>query len=148
GVWEQLARGGPASAPESKYTLFVRQQAYDHRHLAAIHKAAGRRDKAVESYQKAIAAWERLMADFPTNPEYRESLARELRLSSSVFNMTKEPGPMEAPLLRAVSVGETLVRDYPQGLGYQADLGDSQNFLGLVYVQMKRYPEAETCYLK
>ena len=47
---------------------------------------------------------------------------------------------------RGIEVSTALVRDHPTVPAYQANLATSLNFLGLVYVQLKRYPEAESTY--
>ena len=70
--------------------------------------------EAQEQYRKALAIQERLVADFPAVPEYRQSLARSHHnLGVLLKEMGKRP-EAEERYRKVLAVREELVVDFPK----------------------------------
>ena len=100
-------------------------------------------DEAETLYRRAIALRERLVADFPSTPRYRQSLARNLAGLASLLGTTDRYREAEQPLRRALSIEDELAAEHPKIPDYRKEAADFLNNLGLLLAKAEQLDQAE-----
>jgi tetratricopeptide (TPR) repeat protein len=93
-----------------------------------------------------VAVRERLAADFPAVPEYRQELARGQRELGILLRDVRKRAEAEAVYRQALALQERLVADFPDVPEYRGDLARCRNCLGVVLAEQRRRAEAEAEY--
>ena len=102
-----------------------------------------RRPEAEQHYRQAVAIREKLAADFPAVPKYRQELASSHNnLGHLLAGLGKGP-EAEQSHRQAVAIGESLAADFPAVPQYRQELAKSHNGLGLLLADLGKGPEAE-----
>jgi tetratricopeptide (TPR) repeat protein len=122
----------------------VRQQtARASRRLGDIRRLLGRHAQAAGDYRRAIDLQERLTADFPDVPDYRQDLADSLTNWGLLLEERNQPRPAEAAHRRALAVRKQLTEDFPTRTACRKELADSHNNLGTLFLDRDQYDKAE-----
>jgi tetratricopeptide (TPR) repeat protein/tRNA A-37 threonylcarbamoyl transferase component Bud32 len=114
--------------------------------LADITNALGQGTEAVRHYREALAVYEALARDYPTEPDY---LARQASIHNNLGILSGklgQPRRAEDEHGQALKIRTALVRHHPREASYRADLASSQNNLGAVYFRSRRDAQAEEAY--
>jgi tetratricopeptide (TPR) repeat protein len=106
--------------------------ALSHTNLGNLLRALGKQTEAESAYRRALALQERLAADFPTVPEYRQNLARSHNNFSAFLQDLRKHPEAEAQQRQALALQEQLVADFPSVSQYTVELGGSYCNLGHV----------------
>ena len=80
--------------------------------------------------------------------KYQHELAGCHQNRCKLFYETDRKPLAEAELLEALEINDKLCREQPQVLAYQVGVAKSHNSLAALYVDARRYVEAETPYRK
>jgi serine/threonine protein kinase len=103
-------------------------------------------DEAVRGFREAITLWEKLAAEFPAVPAYRQHLAgSHNNLGNLLANLGKRP-EAEASHRRALELQQKLTAEFPAVPEYAQDLATSHNNLGNLLMDLGQRPEAEEAY--
>jgi tetratricopeptide (TPR) repeat protein len=103
-------------------------------------------ESALGGFQEAIILYERLAADFPAVPLYRQDLAKTYNnLGVLLLHLGKRPEAMEA-CRQALALRKKLAADFPDAPEYRDELARSHNNLGKLLTKLGNGPEAETAY--
>jgi serine/threonine protein kinase/tetratricopeptide (TPR) repeat protein len=114
--------------------------------VAKVRAFLGERREAVGGYQEAIRLLERLAADFPAEPLYRQELAHcHHNLGIVLRGLGKRP-EAEAAYRQAMALEEKLVADFPAVPAHRQDLAADYNSLGILLKDLGKFAEAEANY--
>jgi tetratricopeptide (TPR) repeat protein/tRNA A-37 threonylcarbamoyl transferase component Bud32 len=117
--------------------------------LGVLQTELGDQDAAEATFRRGLDVLEPLLAEFPTNPRIRESLAETL--DSLARLLRRKPGSTEeaeARLRLAVGHYQRLADDFPGRAEYHRILARGWINLGSLYVNTGRPAEAEGPYRK
>ena len=88
-----------------------------------------------------------LAADFPSVPSNRAGLAQSHLELGKLLRLAGRPAEAELSFRQALSIGETLVLEFPTSAGYRKELSVTcQGIAALLHYQMGRPSEAERFY--
>ena len=102
-----------------------------------------RLEEAEEAFRKAVPFAEKLVANFPRFPDYRDLLAMRLSNLGSVLHEQKRFDECEEPLRRSVEIRGKLVAEFPDLPMFRFGLAGAQMNIGVIYEDAKRFVEAE-----
>ena len=139
-----------------RWQTFARQEGTDdqsravaaegHFRVAFLWAQLGRRDEAKRKYEQAIALWEKLVAEFPTVPDYRRDLAGGYNnLGLLLKDLGKRTGA-EHQYRQGLALQQELAAEFPTVPDYRRDLASSHNNLGNLLVTLGKRAEAEEQY--
>jgi serine/threonine-protein kinase len=154
---------GPEIGPEDRrllektltfYEHFARQNSTDLRvrektakaylRVGAIQDKLGEYQKANAAYRQAVAAWDKLVAEFPDRPEYRLQLARSYASLAWVGGVSVAQGPeAEKALGKALALQEQMAKASPGQVEYQHDLALTHAHLGIILLKSQQFRQAE-----
>lgn len=121
-IFAQLhARGG-----EYRWEL-----AQSHHDLAVTLDSRGLKPAAQAEYQRSLALYGQLVADFPAKAEYRRRLAIGRRNLGLICASLGKSSEATAELREALSLMTTLAADSPADIEYQEDLVGVHSFLAV-----------------
>jgi serine/threonine protein kinase len=116
--------------------------------LALIREDLGQIQQALADYDERRAIFERLAADFPGKPGYRQELANSYRNVGNGYAALNQPADAEAAYRRALTLLEALTAEYPAAHPYRRDLAGAGNNLAMLLRNLGRLNEALTLYHK
>jgi tetratricopeptide (TPR) repeat protein/tRNA A-37 threonylcarbamoyl transferase component Bud32 len=117
--------------------------------LGEIHRWLEEIVKAEQCFRDAVDLNEKLTAEHPAVPKYRQELGRGyISLSNVLSDSGSHPEEAEEYLQRALALAEKLAADYPDEASYQVDLGRIYNILGIRWDEKKKPQEAGKAYRK
>ncbi len=124
---------------------FRLETAQAYRRVAEIQKRLGQTVQSEKAFQEAIDRFEKLAAEFPSKPEYRQVLADTL---ANFWVLLSNTGryPDEEKARRALVIEEKLVADFPGVPEYRAVLGRGYCHLGIFLNAMRRWPERDKAF--
>jgi tetratricopeptide (TPR) repeat protein len=99
--------------------------------------------EAKPAYRQAIEIQERLAADHPQSPQYRQNLALTQNNLASVLEDLGEREAAEAGYRRSLELREKLATDYPKVIQYRQDLADSYTSLGILLKDRQQWAAAD-----
>jgi tetratricopeptide (TPR) repeat protein len=102
--------------------------------------------KAEEAYRDALALLKKLVAEFPSRPEFRRDLAHTHHNLGSVHHISKRPKEAEAAMRVALAIRKQLAEDFSKRPEFRRDLASGHFNLGTVFYQAGKRKEAETAY--
>jgi tetratricopeptide (TPR) repeat protein len=106
----------------------------------------GELKEAEAAYRDALTLYKQLVADFPTDPRFRDHLAA---IHNNLGNLLHDTGRLkqaEAALTDALAIYKQLAADFPTVPVYRQDLATSHNDLALLLDATGRLKEAEAAY--
>jgi serine/threonine protein kinase len=99
------------------------------------------------AYQQAESGLKELVADAPTQPEFRAELARTEHNEGLLFRKKGLVNDAERAFAEAIRLRSELAKEYPEDPRYLSDLSQSTYWLGTTLARMRgRYKEAEDKY--
>ncbi|HUR55603.1 MAG TPA: protein kinase, partial [Gemmataceae bacterium] len=156
----------PAVSPEQKqfltgvlmyYREFAGEKADDEKSRArtayaatrvtAIEAQLGRKEHAISATRTAVDGFRALVADFPSEPKYRESLAANLNILGHLHAELGNPQEAQKQYLQAITIQEKLAADFPDAPDHRRALASTHNNLGLLLAELKQPAEAEKQHL-
>jgi serine/threonine-protein kinase len=112
----------------------------------------GRREEALSDTERELALDERLTREHPKVPIYEHALAITHGTRGRLYHRLGRLDQAEIALRKAVALQEALVQalvpDYPRGDWYRAALAVNQDELGTVYLDQRRFDQAEAAHCK
>jgi serine/threonine-protein kinase len=114
--------------------------------VAYLLAALGQSEDALSAYRRAVAAYEKLAADFPAVPVYRTGLANSHNNRGNLLVSLGRRAPAEADYRAALAVWSNLVADYPAVPGYRGALASVHNALGMLLADLGQPTTAEAEY--
>jgi tetratricopeptide (TPR) repeat protein len=100
-----------------------KENAYARFRLGHINRMLGRAADAAQEYAEAISEFDRLSADHPRTPEYREALADAYNYLGETFRPQPErAAEARAAYQRALATGDDLAREFPGQARYRRQL--------------------------
>ncbi len=103
-----------------------------HNNLGVLLKGLGQGAAAEEQYRKALAIQEKLAADFPAVPDYRQDLALSHNNLGDLLAGLGQRAAAEEQYRKGLAIREKLAADFPAVPAYRQDLARSHNNLGLL----------------
>jgi serine/threonine protein kinase len=114
--------------------------------VGLIESRLGRMEEAVAAVRQARDGFEKLTAEFPAVPEYRQELAgNHYNLGIYLADLGKW-AEAEQQYRRALTLQEKLAADFPAVPPYRRDLAASHNGLGVLLAGLGKRTEAEQQY--
>jgi len=111
--------------------------------VGTIRHRLGELWEAEQDYDQAVSIRERLAADFPTRPEFRQTLADSHNNRGMVRSDTGRPKEAETDWNAALSIRKQLVADFPDRPEFRLSLAGSHLNRGNLRRDLGRLPEAE-----
>jgi serine/threonine protein kinase/Tfp pilus assembly protein PilF len=142
-VLEQY-EGFAATKGDGEESRAIRAEGYYR--VGRIHDLLGERKEARSAYERAVALFEQLAADFPAVPTYGGELALSHKQLGSLLADLGQYAKAKAEYLRAITLQEQLVADLPTVPEYRSELAASHNNLGLLLRAQGKWAEAEAEY--
>jgi eukaryotic-like serine/threonine-protein kinase len=105
-----------------------------------------RRAEAVQDWDQALAIGDKLAADFPAEPEYREQLARGHTAKGVLLSELGKRPEAESAFRQALAIRKKLAADFATVPKYRQELAHSHSNLGFLLRELGRRPEAVTAY--
>ena len=119
-------------------------RAEGHFRVATLWDRLGRQAQARPEYEQALALWEKLVADFPTVPDYRIGLAAShSNLGLLLLEGLGLRAEAQEEYQKACVIYEKLARDFPAAPDCRGDLARCHNNLGLLLVGLGKSAEAQ-----
>jgi serine/threonine protein kinase len=141
GFYEALTAEN-ATDPATRYGA-----ATAYRSVANLYHLDGRRQQAEQAFREANTLLERLLGEFPDNPDYRRQLAASYSdLAFLLEHAAGRLGEAETWYRRAQEQFQQLVADFPGAADDRAALAHVYNGLGNVLNRAGRLQEAEAAY--
>jgi tetratricopeptide (TPR) repeat protein len=106
----------------------------------------GKHAEAETAFRQALAVQEKLAAEFPSVPQYRQELGRSHHCMGGLLLELRKFLQAETVFRQALAVREQLAAEFASVPQYRQALGDSHNDLGLVLLNLRRFPQAETAF--
>ncbi len=94
-------------------------------------------------YRAAIAIFKKLVADFPTVPDYRDRLGSSHRNLGNLLDNQGKRDEAETELRAALGLCQKLVADYPAIPKYRSGLASIHSSLGLRLARLRQRKQAE-----
>jgi eukaryotic-like serine/threonine-protein kinase len=135
--YAESAQGGTATEQER-----LRQARAYHR-MGRLNQILGRSPASENAYRRAVALFQRLAADFPTRPEFRQELALSHNYLASVLRTAGRLKEAEAAYGEALAILKQLATEFPAQQEYRQTLAGVQNNLGNLFYETERLKEAE-----
>jgi serine/threonine-protein kinase len=117
-----------------------------HYRLGMIRARLGPAEAGADAFQRAAALYERLAAEFPTEPMYRKELARSQNNYGSLLRTLGRHAEAQVAHRSAVVVQEELAAAFPAVADYRQELAHSHNNLGNLFLDLNRTADAEAAY--
>jgi tetratricopeptide (TPR) repeat protein len=114
--------------------------------LGVVLDDLGKRSEAEAAYRAALGIQERLAADFPAVPEYRQDLANSHNNLGIVLDQPGKRAEAEAAYRAGLQIRERLAADFPALPEYRQELAASQQYLGRLLAGLGKWAEAEAAY--
>jgi tetratricopeptide (TPR) repeat protein len=111
--------------------------------VGMIEYRLGRKDEAVAAFRSAQAGYERLAADFPAAPAYRQKRADSLNRLGIMLETLGRRADAREQFKEAIALLERLAAEAPDVPGYRNDLANSHGNLGRLLKELGERPEAE-----
>ena len=108
-----------------------------------IHSVLGKNAQSEEAVRQAAALFEKLVAEFPSVPEYRASLALARRRSAYPLQHLGRIQEAEATFRGSVELWRALVAEFPANLEYREGYSVAARDYGTLLVDLGRHGEAE-----
>jgi serine/threonine protein kinase len=119
-----------------------------HHRVARMLYSLGQHQEAMQSYRRAIEHWERLAAQYPHVPQYRQGLGESMwRLGWGLPRWGKW-AEAEAKFRRAAELFERLAAEHPDVPQYRNSQAWSLSLLSNALAQQSKHPEAEAAFAK
>jgi tetratricopeptide (TPR) repeat protein len=106
----------------------------------------GELKEAEAAYTEALAIGKRLVADFPTRPEFRRGLVSSYNNLGMLLKATGRPNEAERAHSDALALQKQLAADFPTRPEFRQDLATSYNNLGILLNDTSRPKDAEKAY--
>jgi WD40 repeat protein/serine/threonine protein kinase/tetratricopeptide (TPR) repeat protein len=110
--------------------------------------ATGRLRDAAVAYRQATSRLEKLVAELPTFPEYRQELARRYVDLGNLSRKLDRPEEAERAYRQGIKIGEDLLTKFPKDPSYQQQLFDTCARLGTLLTTTGRRREANEVHAK
>ncbi|HXG10518.1 MAG TPA: tetratricopeptide repeat protein, partial [Gemmataceae bacterium] len=120
--------------------------ATSHNNLGILLAQTNRQPDAERAFRTALRLQEELVAEFPSQPEYRRHLATSHTNLGNLLRATRRLPEAEENHRKAIKLLEKLVAEFPNQPDYRQDLAGSHNNLGVLLRDNGRPPEAEAAY--
>jgi serine/threonine protein kinase/Flp pilus assembly protein TadD len=146
GKMDHASRQGPPLQEKlvGKLMNYLRSElGHNHVHLGLMFAATGRPEQADSAYRRALALQEKLVADEPESPVWRQALALTLGNRARLLRATGRPREAEQSYGQARALLKKLATDFPAEPSHRHGLAISWCDLGLLLVDTDRLPEAE-----
>jgi tetratricopeptide (TPR) repeat protein len=114
--------------------------------IAMLHRALGQGREAEAAYGHSRDRYAQLAADFPTNPEYHDQLARAHTNRGTLFETVGRPQEAGAEYRKALAVYGGLAPDLAARPEVRQGIARSHNSLAVLYKINGRLKEAEAEY--
>jgi serine/threonine protein kinase/tetratricopeptide (TPR) repeat protein len=118
------------------------RQARTYFQIGRMNYVLGRSQDSESAYRRAIACFQQLATDFPTQPEFRLKLAVSHAFMGVVFSKGRLR-EKESAYLEALAILKQLVADFPARREFSQGLAGNLNNLGNLFYETGRLPEAE-----
>ncbi|HZU37132.1 MAG TPA: tetratricopeptide repeat protein, partial [Gemmataceae bacterium] len=102
--------------------------------------------EAEHEHRLALGALEKLVADFPTEPRYRQQLARSQRNLAVLLDRLGKVAAAEQQFRRVLTTWENLSADFPGVPQYRQDLAASHISMGICLDERGKFAAAEEQY--
>ena len=99
---------------------------------------------AEEGFRRALQSLERLVAEFPTVPRFREALAKASNSLGMIEQADGRSADSEAHYRRELAEAERLTQDFPDRPEFRRELARGCTNLGGLLAEQSRAGEAET----
>jgi serine/threonine protein kinase len=103
----------------------------------------GELKEAESDYDQAVSSYNELVADFPSEPEFRFKLAASHTNRGMLLSSTGRLPEAEKDYDKGVSIQEQLVADFPSRAEFRQDLAKSHNNRGVLLRATGRLEEAK-----
>jgi tetratricopeptide (TPR) repeat protein len=123
-----------------------RETARAYRRLGDIGLLLGRHAQAGKDYLRAIALQEKLSAEYPGVPAYRQDLEASHTNRGHFLRETRQPAKAEGAFRHALALAKQLAADFPGVPAHRKELADRHFNLGTLLSEVGRPGEAEKCY--
>jgi serine/threonine protein kinase len=114
-----------------------------HRRVARLLYSLGRDAEAATAYRQAVAHWERLVAQHPEVPDYRNGLGDTLWRLGWGLPRWGDWAAADVEFRRAAGQFERLVAEHPEVAEYRGGLAWSLSLLANALARQRKQPEAE-----
>jgi eukaryotic-like serine/threonine-protein kinase len=111
--------------------------------LGDLRRQMGETEEALVDYERMRAIFTRLSAEFPAEPQYRESLADARNSLALLLTRLGKRGKAKAAHRDALTIREQLAADFPTVPRYRDDLARTRNNQGRLLTDLGEYAEAE-----
>jgi len=112
----------------------------------AVLRDPGRSQEAADSFAQAMDIFQRLVADFPSDPHYRERLAMNQDNLAMTLNDTGRYPEAEKIFLESLKTRKRLITEFPGKPVYREGLAITLNNYGILLKNTERPAEAEKLY--
>jgi len=131
-----------AQEPDSQQ---LRQEmARAHFRLGDIYRLSQEPDEAIKEYKEAATQFENLVKDYPTNAEYRQTLANvDNWLGETLRSQSGTAQEADPVYAKALSLQEELVRDSPNNTDYRRELARTHYNRGILRYSTGKIDEAD-----
>jgi serine/threonine protein kinase len=119
-----------------------------HYRVAFLWIKLGRLEEALVECDKALAVREKLSADFPDIPAFRQDLADSHNIYGKVFTDVGRLAEASSQFRKGMAIQESLVTDFPDEPTYREGLGLILNNLGSLYVEQGKTVESKEMFQK
>jgi tetratricopeptide (TPR) repeat protein len=102
----------------------------------------GELKEAEKDYDEAVSSYNELVADFPSEPEFRYKLAASHTNRGMLLSFTGRLPEAEKDYDQGVSIQKQLVADFPSRAEFRQDLAKSHNNRGVLLRETGRLEEA------
>jgi non-specific serine/threonine protein kinase/serine/threonine-protein kinase len=114
--------------------------------LAEMAWSAGSLVEAEKQYREALAVMRQVVADYPTEPDYRVCVVTTANMLARVRIRLGRSDEAEADFRSALAEAEKLVQDYPRVVPYHSSRTTTLLYLAHLYWSTGKLPEAERTY--
>jgi eukaryotic-like serine/threonine-protein kinase len=118
-----------------------------HNNLGELKREKGEVPQALKSFTEARSITEKLVAELPDKPRYREALAGTLT-NLALAQESVERGRAEETYQASVSIFEKLIADYPDNVDYRIGMARCLANFGPLMAALKQEDKAEALYGK
>jgi serine/threonine protein kinase len=116
--------------------------------VARLHELLGEPAEAAADYRQALGLLERLAADFPDVPVYREKLVKTFFGLSKALTQMGKVSEAETAVHQTILLRRRLVDDFRNDPRHRRDLAGDYNLLGDLRRGERKYAEADESYRK
>jgi eukaryotic-like serine/threonine-protein kinase len=115
--------------------------------LGELEREKGEVPQALKSFTEARSITEKLVAELPGKPRYREALAGTLT-NMALAQESVDPGKAQETYQTSISIYEQLISDYSDNVDYRIGMTRSLANFGSLMGALKRADKAEALYGK